>query len=89
MNANIFGTICSIFEQINLKTLYVSSKVDMANQHMMILKIPEKIQEDVRDYIMTTANSLENQLELVKFLEMLTPSLRNTINIQIFLPAFN
>ena len=31
MNANIFGTICSIFEQINLKTLVVSSKVDMAN----------------------------------------------------------
>ena len=89
MNANIFGTITNIFQQLNVKTQKLQDKVDIANSNMYSLKIPRDIQENVRDYMMQNSAGMENQHELELFLNMLSPTIRNLLTKHIFIKAFN
>ena len=53
-NANIFGTISSIYSSINRKQVLFQEKLDMANTSMQNMKLPQDIQDVIRDYMMRT-----------------------------------
>jgi len=55
---------------------------------MRSLQLPEDLQHDIRDFIIHTSSSLENQRELETFLESLTPSIRNKVTLHIFKSSF-
>jgi hypothetical protein len=42
MNANIFGTMASIFQSINRKSQRFQEQIDLANTSMKNMKLPEK-----------------------------------------------
>ena len=55
---------------------------------MKHLRLPESLQNNIRDFMMTTQNSLDNQLELEQFMSMLTPNYRQEVTTHIFRQAF-
>ena len=57
MNANIFGEMASIFQSINRKSQKFQEQLDIANTNMKHLRLPDKLQNNIRDFMMTTQNS--------------------------------
>ena len=49
----------------------------MVNTNMKTMKLPEGIQTEIREFMFTTQNSLDNQKEMNQFIEMLSPNLKN------------
>ena len=85
VNANIFGNMAVIVQDLNQKASRFQEKIDTANTSMSNLKLPATIQEKVREYLFYTQSNLENQRELEDFKTMISPSLRLEVNRQIFL----
>ena len=54
MNANILGTIASVFQQMNHSSQKFHDRLDMVNTAMKNLKLPEEIQKSVRDFLFQT-----------------------------------
>ena len=75
-NAHIFGTIAVIYKSFNVKGQKFQEHIDSSNTSMKNMKLPETLQEKVRDFMMSTQNNLDNQQELDSFLQMISPSLR-------------
>ena len=67
----------------------VVDKLSSATTLMRNLKLNKDIQDDVRDFLIHTSSSLENQKELEIFLDSLVPSIRNKVTHHIFLDSFN
>ena len=61
----------------------------MVNTNMKNMKLPEAIQTEIREFMFTTQNTLDNQKEMNTFVEMLSPSLKNLVMQHIFINAFN
>jgi cell division septum initiation protein DivIVA len=60
----------------------------MVNTNMKNMKLPEEIQTEIREFMFTTQNSLDNQKEMNQFVDMLSPSLKNLVMQHIFINAF-
>ena len=88
MNANIFGTIATIFQQINSKSQVYQERIDKVNASMKNLRIPNNLQDEIRDYMIHTAGSHENQQDLESFLLMLSPKIKNDVTKHIFFDAY-
>ena len=56
---------------------------------MKHLHLPESIQNNIRDFMMSTQNTLDNQVELEQFMKMLTPNFQEEITTHIFKQAFD
>lgn len=84
INANIFGEMAVLVQVMNKKSVKFQEQVDTANTAMKNLDIEPKLQEEVRDYFLFTQITLDEQQELEKFLELLSPSLKLEITIHIF-----
>ena len=52
------------------------------------MKLPVELQASIRDYMLHTQNLNESQKEMNKFIEMLSPNLRNEVLECIFVAAF-
>ena len=87
MNANIFGTIANIFQSINRKAQRFQIQIDVANTSMKNMKLPEHLQNSIRDFMMFTQSNLDNQKELDQFLGIISPSLKLQVTQHIFLNA--
>lgn len=61
----------------------------MVNTNMKNMKLPEAIQTEIREFMFTTQNTLDNQKEMNQFVDMLSPSLKNLVMQHIFINAFN
>ena len=46
---------------------------------MFTLDLDDELQDDIRDYMLNTVNSIQNQEELNNFLQMLSPHIRQRI----------
>ena len=79
MNANIFGTITSIFQSMNRRAQKFQEQIDMVNTNMKNMKLPEDIQTEIREFMFTTQNTLDNQTEMNQFVDMLSPSLKSLV----------
>ena len=79
INANIFGNLAVLLQQLNRKSNEFQEKVDNANSAMKNLAIPEDIQESVQKYLDYTQSTCDHQRELDRFLKMISPSLRELV----------
>lgn len=89
INANIFGNIAVLLQQINRKAANFQEKLDYANSAMKSLGIEEELQKSIQLYLMSTQDSLDLQEELNIFLRMLTPSLKLKVTHHIFIEAIS
>lgn len=89
MNANLFGSVSSILQQINRKGNRLQEQIDTANTSMKNMKLPSNLQRQVREFMTVTYNHLDNQKELDKFLEIISPSLRQLVTQHILLDAID
>lgn len=76
INANIFGNIAVVLQQMNRKASKFQEKMENASCTMKNLKIPKPLQMRINDYLWVTHNTLDQQNELDSFLNQLSPSLR-------------
>ena len=84
INANIFGNIAVIIQSINRKASLFREKIESAHETMKNLKVPDELQEEVRNYLAYTQDTYDNQKEYDKFMSMLSPSLKENISKHIF-----
>ena len=89
INANIFGNIAVLLQQLNRKTANFQAKIENANSAMKSLEINEGLQKEIQLYLMSTQDSLDLQEELNNFLRMLSPSLKLKVTQHIFHEALN
>lgn len=79
INANIFGNIAVLLQQLNRKATKFQEKVESANAAMKNLAIPEKIQLEVQRFLDYTQSTSDHQQELNNFLSMIPPSLNEVV----------
>ena len=84
INANIFGNMAVILQQINRKQSSFHEKVENATITMRNMSIPENLQNRVQAYLIMTQSTLDQQKEFDSFLKLLSPSLRNEVTKHIF-----
>jgi len=60
ITANIFGTFAVIVSSLNRKNSKFQEKIDTANSSMVNMKIPEDLQDEVRQFMVSTQNNLDN-----------------------------
>jgi hypothetical protein len=85
VNANIFGNIAVILQQLNRKSSKFQEKIENANSSMKSLGIPEHLQHDIVKYLTFTQSSLDHQKELDSFMGLLSPSLKLQVTRYLFL----
>lgn len=79
ITAFIFGNMAALMTQINKKDAHFDDQLDMIQQTMTQLKLPEDIQESIMKYLHYTVESPDVQKDLDKFFSFLSPSLQTTI----------
>jgi CRP-like cAMP-binding protein len=79
INANIFGNIAVLLQQLNRKATTFQEKIENAHSAMKSLAVPEDIQEQVQKYLDYTQSTSDHQQELNRFLVMLSPSLKEIV----------
>lgn len=84
INANIFGNIAVILQQLNRKQSSFHEKVENATNTMRNLAIPEILQNKVHSYLTSTQATLDQQKEFDTFLGILSPSLKLEVTRHIF-----
>lgn len=84
INANIFGNIAVLLQQLNRKAAAFQAKLENANSAMKSLAINDGLQKEIQLYLMSTQDSLDLQEELTLFLKMLSPSLKLKVTEHIF-----
>lgn len=87
INANIFGNIAVLLQQLNRKAAIFQTKLENANAAMKSLAIEDDLQKEIQMYLMSTQDSLDMQEELNIFLRMLSPSLKLKVTKHIFYDA--
>jgi hypothetical protein len=60
LNANVFGTISNIFQQMNAKEQKYVEQCNLADNLMYNLKLDKPLQDDIRQYMLHTANQVKN-----------------------------
>ena len=58
--ANIFGTFAVVVTSLNRKNSKFQDKIDTANSSMLNMKIPELLQDEIRQFMVATENNLDN-----------------------------
>lgn len=84
INANIFGNIAVILQQLNRKQASFHEKIENAAGTMRNLSIPENLQNRVHGYLTSTQSTLDQQKEFDSFLSILSPSLKLEVTKHIF-----
>ena len=82
--ANIVGEMAVLMSIIGRRTAAFQEKIDIANTIMANISITEHTQEEIRDYFFQTRKTLEQQKELLIFLDLISPSLRYSVSWHIF-----
>ncbi|CAI2362152.1 unnamed protein product [Moneuplotes crassus] len=84
INANIFGNIAVLLQQIYRKTAQFQEKVENATSTMKNLHVPENLSKRIQEYLTETQSTLDQQTEFDNFLSILSPSLRIEVTKHIF-----
>lgn len=87
--ANIFGTISSLYQiTTNFKEQKKDARLEMVNANMKALRVPEALQEEIREFMNLAQNSSENQNEMNQFIALLSPTLKAQVLNHIFNSSF-
>lgn len=79
VTAFIFGNMAALMATINKKDSHFQEQIDFVSTTMRSIKLPEKIQNQVIEYLMHCQESPDVQQDIEKFFEILSPSLKNVI----------
>lgn len=79
INANIFGELAVLASNLNKQALEFQSKIDIVNTAMKNLKLPEELQNNVRQFMFSNQSSLETQTELDEFLTLISNSHKSKV----------
>jgi CRP-like cAMP-binding protein len=82
--AALFGQMTLLLQSLNHKTSMFHEQLDTANQAMTNIGLPLTLQTKVLDYISYTYSSRDQQEELNSFFEMLSPSLKQEVAMNLF-----
>jgi hypothetical protein len=85
VNANIFGNMAVIIQEMNKKAHRFQEKIDIANTAMKNLGIKKELQAKVINYLLYTQSNRDQQHELEAFREMISPSLQMEVTKYIFI----
>eukprot|EP00345_Euplotes_harpa_P001739 CAMPEP_0168326382 /NCGR_PEP_ID=MMETSP0213-20121227/5262_1 /TAXON_ID=151035 /ORGANISM="Euplotes harpa, Strain FSP1.4" /LENGTH=155 /DNA_ID=CAMNT_0008329071 /DNA_START=111 /DNA_END=575 /DNA_ORIENTATION=+ len=84
VNANIFGSMAVIIEELNKKASRFQRKIDIANTAMKNLYISNDLKHRVINYLLYTQSNRDHQRELEAFKQMISPSLQMEVTKFIF-----
>lgn len=84
INATIFGNITVILQVMNRKTAILNEKLDTASSAMMKLQISDPVQNKIKEYLVVTHSSWDQQKNMEEFMQMLSPSLKLEVTREIF-----
>jgi hypothetical protein len=84
INALIFGEMAVLVEAISRKENEFQEKIDTSNTAMKNLNHPDDLQDEVRESLLFTQSTLEQQQEMAKFFQMISSSLKVEVSQQIF-----
>lgn len=87
INANIFGNMTMLLQEMNRKTEKFHAKMDHASETMNHLKLPKSLQEEIKTFLTYTQSHEEHQDEYDVFIMMLSPSLQKKVCTSIFYNA--
>lgn len=87
INANIIGELAVILNKLNRKASIFQAKLDVANDAMRHLGLPEKLQVEITGFLTYSKSLLESQEELEEFLHMISPSQRQKVLKHMFTSA--
>lgn len=76
INANIFGELAMIFSELDKNNKIFQAKIAVMNTAMINLNLPFDLQQAVRHNTFKNEPSLQTQLEMIQFLQFITPSMR-------------
>ena len=88
-NAYIFGEMAVLVQEMDKKDIEFQESLDNANTAMHSLEIPEKIQDDIREYLMSVNEYKTQQNEMKDFMDSIQPSLKANVCKYIFFVAIN
>lgn len=79
VTAFIFGNMAALMATMNKKDSHNQEQIDFVSSTMRSIKLPEKLQNQVIEYLLYCQESPDTQQDIEKFFEILSPSLRNKI----------
>ena len=74
---------------MNRRSTKFQDMLDMVNTNMKDMRLPEPMQKEIREFMLTTQNTLDNQKEMNIFVEMLSPTLKAMVMRHTFISTFN
>ena len=87
ITAVMFGQMAVLMSNLNVKSTQYQELQDAANSTMKNMKLPEELQDRINDYIIytqSTMDSLNHQGEFDDFIHRLSPSLKRSVNENIY-----
>lgn len=84
INANLFGVIAMLVQNMNTKSRKFQEQMDTCNTAMKNLRLPSSLMKEVAYYLRSTQMTQDSQEELQNFLDSISPSLRAMIQKRIF-----
>lgn len=89
VNAYIFGEMAVLVQEMDKKDIDFQESLDNANTAMHSLEIPDRIQDSIREYLMSVNEYKTQQNEMKDFLGSISPSLKAKVSRYIFFVAIN
>jgi hypothetical protein len=82
--ANIYGSVAVLVQMAGRRSAKFQKQIDNANTAMKDMGVPGEIQSQVREFLVLIQSTREQQEELKKFYEMISPSLKQKVAVEIF-----
>jgi hypothetical protein len=79
INANIFGELAVLITSLNQKSSDFQSKVTQVNTTISNLGLPSGLRDKIRDFVLANEDGLQAQEEMSKFMDTISPSLREQV----------
>jgi CRP-like cAMP-binding protein len=84
VNANMIGQVAVLIGDMSKKTMKFQQQQDTSNTAMQNMLIPGSTRWKVREYLLNTQSTQDQQEELNNFLKNVSPSLRFKVSVHIF-----
>lgn len=87
LNANLFGEIAMLIELLERSKTERQERLDTANTIMANIGLPDSVQDDIREFFTKSLVTREQQEELDKFLDQLSPSFKVQVQNRVFVES--
>lgn len=87
--AQIYGQVAVLVQMAGRRTAKFQKQIDNANTAMNDMGIPNNVQSEIREFLVLIQSTREQQEELVKFYDTISPSLKSKVAVEIFSSVIN